>query len=85
MKLSFITLLLLTACAGRPEPVLTPVAVDIPVPVKCRAPAINRPVDLMAALPPDPTLTQFVKACTEQVLFDRGAIGAFEAALKACE
>lgn len=78
-------LLLLAACANAPpQTVYAPVAVDMPVPVTCKAPPFNPPPDLMAALPANASLAQFTQACSEQVLFDKGALGAFQAFLKAC-
>ncbi len=84
MKLRFLILLVLASCTAQQAPVFTPVAVDMPVPVMCRAPVISPPPDLMATVPIGASLTQFTKACVEQSLIDRSAIAQFQAALTAC-
>lgn len=83
MKKSFALLLLLAACGERPE-AFTPVAVDMPVAVTCKAPIIPAPPDLMAALPKDVDLANGMKACLQQSLLDQAYAAQLAAALEAC-
>lgn len=77
-------LLALAACAAQP-PVYTPVAVDMPVMVPCKMPALAPPRDFMAALPADAGLARGMKACLTQSLLDRGFIDEATAAMTACD
>lgn len=78
------TLGCLTSCASQPQSIVTPMAVDMPVPVLCQAPQLAPVPDKMSALPKTTSLTAFTKACAEQLLLDRAYTAQLQAALKAC-
>ena len=83
MKPTLFLLLLLAACAERPE-AFRPVAVDVPVMAECKPPNIAKPPDLMAALPRNASLSAGMKSCLQQTLLDKGYEAELTAALQAC-
>jgi hypothetical protein len=84
MKIILFLCLFTAACAPAAPPVFAPVAVDMPVPTPCNAPPVAPPPDVMAGLKREATLTDFTKACAQQVLLDRAVIAQFMAVQQAC-
>ena len=83
MKKSFVLLLLLAACGERPE-AFTPLAIDMPVAVSCKAPVIHAPPDLLASLPKNTGLADGMKACLQDDLLEHAYAAQLAAALEAC-
>jgi hypothetical protein len=80
----FIALTLLAAC-NTPPPVLRPVAVDMPVAVPCKAPAIQRPDEPLLHVAPQASLFDKVKAALVEIDIRKAYETQMEAAMAACE
>lgn len=76
MALAFVTLVL-TGCA----PHYTPVRVEVPVAVPCRAPAVNEPT----MPPPGETLFDKVKSLLAEIELRKGYEAELRASVDACQ
>jgi hypothetical protein len=80
----FVALMLLAACAA-PPPVFRPVAVDMPVEVPCKIPAIQRPDEPLRHVAPQASLFDKVKAALAEIDNRKAYETQMEAAMAACE